>query len=146
MASVKIKHILLISSLIVTSILALTAAGYFAYRYKKLSDAQPARSDELLIAEISQHVALPPETPTIARVTDSSKLAKQPLFADAQNGDVVLIYATAGKAYLYRPETKKLIGIGPVQTTAPSTDPEPAEFVTPSPSSSASPKATAKKQ
>ena len=49
------------------------------------------------------------EAPTIATVNDITKLKGQAFFADAKNGDKVLIYTKAGKAVLYRPLTNKVI-------------------------------------
>lgn len=69
-----------------------------------------------LLVEVGKIVVLPKgETPTIATVTDESKLADQPFFENAKKGDKVLIYTEAKKAYLYRPSTKKIIEIAPVR-------------------------------
>ena len=69
-----------------------------------------------LLAEVGKIVILPKgETPTIATVTDESKLADQPFFKNAKKDDKVLIYTEAKKAYLYRPSTKKIIEIAPVR-------------------------------
>jgi hypothetical protein len=54
------------------------------------------------------------ETPTVATVSDSAKLKEQAFFELAQNGDKVLIYSKAKKAYLYRPSTNKMVNIAPV--------------------------------
>lgn len=69
-----------------------------------------------LLTEVGKVVVLPKgESPTIATVTDESKLADQPFFKNAKKGDKVLIYTEAKKAYLYRPSTKKIIEIAPVR-------------------------------
>jgi hypothetical protein len=77
--------------------------------------SQPVPSSEAddLIARVGQIVVLPSdETPTLATVTDSAKLAEEePFFGNAQNGDKVLIYRNAKKAYLYRPSTNQLINV-----------------------------------
>ena len=71
------------------------------------------------VVKVEKIVELPVgETPSIATVSDVDKLSSQEFFAKAQNGDVVLIYPKAQKAYLYRPSTDKLIEVafysGPV--------------------------------
>jgi hypothetical protein len=64
------------------------------------------------ITAVSALIELPSdEVPTLATVSDSSKLANQPLFAKAQPGDKVLLYPKAKKAYLYRPATNKLVDV-----------------------------------
>jgi hypothetical protein len=68
-----------------------------------------------LIARVASLVSLPEgETPTIATVTDVEKLRTQTFFAKAENGDRVLIFSKARKAYLYRPSTNKIVEIGPI--------------------------------
>ena len=54
------------------------------------------------------------ETPTLATVSDASKVRSQAFFKDSQNGDKVLLYSKAGEAILYRPSTKKIISVAPV--------------------------------
>ena len=70
---------------------------------------------EELKSKVSEFVELPvDETPTVATVVDASKVREQPFFANAKNGDKVLIFARAGKAILYRPTTDKIIEISPI--------------------------------
>jgi hypothetical protein len=54
------------------------------------------------------------EMPTIATVSDKTKLEKQSFFARAENGDKVIIYTKAKKAILYRPSINKLIEVAPL--------------------------------
>jgi cytoskeletal protein RodZ len=73
------------------------------------------KEQENLIKSVGALTDLPSgETPTIATVSDASKLKSQTFFANAENGDRVLIYTNAKKAYLYRPSTNKVINIAPV--------------------------------
>lgn len=99
-------------------------AVYFVDKYnksqkevKRLSDPTTAAQDEAtkLISKIGTLTDLPKgEQPTVATVTDTAKLADQPFFDSAVNGDRVLIYTEAKKAFLYRPSTNKVINIAPV--------------------------------
>ena len=65
---------------------------------------------EALTSRISSFMELPEgEQPTLATVTDRSKLQDQNFFSGAQDGDKLLIYPKAKKAILFRPSTGKLI-------------------------------------
>lgn len=110
---------------LVVIVLALAAgAGYFGWQYnesqkevKRLSNPSEAAkaANAELIAKVSTHTQVPQgETPTIATVTDVSKLKSQAFFAKAENGDKVLIYTQAKRAILYRPSTDKIIEIAPI--------------------------------
>lgn len=115
----KQKVILLMVGLIV--LLAGVPSLYFyskyrtaQYRLKNPTAAAAADAKELL-GKISKVIQLPTdEEPTIATVSDREKLASQTFFANAQNGDKVLIYTKAKKAILYREATGKIIEVGPV--------------------------------
>jgi hypothetical protein len=73
------------------------------------------QTDEL-IAKVGGLMNLPSgETPTVANVTDAAKAKQQSnFFANAQNGDKVLMYVKAGEAILYRPSTNKIILVAPL--------------------------------
>lgn len=82
----------------------------------RLADPQQnaqAEADQIK-AEVSQLIELPDESPTIATVVDVEKLKGQEFFANAQNGDRVLLFAQTKKAVLYRPGTKKIIEVAPI--------------------------------
>lgn len=68
-----------------------------------------------LVNEVGTIYNLPEgEMPTIATVTDVGLLSDQEFFANARNGDRVLIFEASQMAILYRPSTKKIIEVGPV--------------------------------
>lgn len=93
----------------------LVFAGYgltLVYKNFKL-----IRSDDpaAVVAALSKVTDLPTgETPTVSTLTDLESVKDQPFFRDAELGDKVIVYNGAGKAYIYRPTTGKLIGIAPL--------------------------------
>ncbi len=75
--------------------------------------AQESTQD--LIAEVAKLIVLPTdEMPTVATVSDLSRLKNQPFFAHATVGDKVLIYTKAKKAILYNPPSGKIIEVAPL--------------------------------
>jgi cell division protein FtsL len=135
------KQLILWLIVLILLIAAAGTAAYYVKRYhdsqkqvQKLSNPTEAAKTETqnLIDKVGKLTVLPAgETPTIATVTDASKLKDQAFFVNAVTGDKVLIYTNAKKAFLYRPSTNKLINIAPVnlgtgtstttQTTTPTT-------------------------
>jgi len=71
-----------------------------------------------ILAKVGALIQLPVgETPTMATINDAASAKKaQPFLANAQNGDVLIVYPNAQEAILYRPSTNKVIVEGPVNT------------------------------
>lgn len=103
----------------------LLGGGYLGYQKidsleqekQQLSDPQEAARLETqrIKEQVAQLIDVPSdEDPTIASVVDASKLSGQAFFANAQNGDKVIMYAQAKKAILYRPSTDKIIEVAPI--------------------------------
>lgn len=100
-------------------IVILVALGLFASEYmntrdqlNQLKNPKTAGQTEIQIVtdQVGKSVDLPgTETPTLATVSDASKLKNQAFFKNAENGDKVLIYTKTGRALLYRPSSKKVI-------------------------------------
>lgn len=69
-----------------------------------------------LLNKIGALMQLPSnETPTIANVNNAAQAKQQSaFFANAQNGDKVLMYVKTGEAILYRPSTNKIILVAPL--------------------------------
>lgn len=108
-------------ALLVIVVAAVASAFYFYSKYQdsqeklKNPDILAKAERQVLLEKVSKHVLLPEgEDPTIATVSDVSKLSNQAFFAKAANGDKVLIYSKARKAILYRPITDKVIEIAPL--------------------------------
>ncbi len=114
--------------LIVVVVAAAAVSSFFYMRYQdaqrkvnQLSNPQEAAKIETqqLVDKVNKLAQLPSgETPTVATVSDVSKLKEQTFFADAQNGDKAIIYTQAKKAVLYRPSTGKIINIAPINIGA----------------------------
>jgi hypothetical protein len=65
-----------------------------------------------ILQRIGKHVLLPQnEQPSIATVTDPSKLQAQPFFANAKTGDKVIVFTHSRKTILYRPSSGKVVAI-----------------------------------
>lgn len=102
-------------------ILAMIPSLYFFRKYqaaqRQLKDPASFAKDETkkLVDMVGNLIMLPPdEDPTVATVTEKDRLGNQPFFAQALNGDKLLIYTNAKKAILYRPDTNKIIEVAPV--------------------------------
>lgn len=128
-------------------LVAVLTSVYFFNKYqesKKSVNTQVSASRELdqVIKAVGKLMELPKgETPTLATVSDKSKLANQDFFKNSENGDKVLIYEQAKKAILYRPSTNKIIEVAPVNlATATPT----ASKVSPTPTSAATQSAKVK--
>lgn len=98
---------------------------YFYIQYKKAAErlANPGlfaqEETSTIIASVGKLMMLPAdETPTVANINDKDKLANQPFFTRAQNGDKVLIYTNAKKAILYRQSINKIIEVAPINIGA----------------------------
>lgn len=126
------KNKVLLTSLIFVVILALTGAGFLYYQYQKTAKElkkvksqttttqDAAKSDEVkkLVSEVAKIARLPEnETPSIATITDASKLKDQTFFKDAKNGDILLVFNSSGKAVLYDPKEKKVVDITTLSST-----------------------------
>src|SRR3990167_8021461 len=91
--------------------------AYFLIQFRKGQKASsiPAKTQEdvkNLTVNVGKLIELPKsEEPTIATVSNKEKLKDQPFFANAQNGDKVLIYTKSKKAILYRPSINKIIDV-----------------------------------
>ena len=84
---------------------------------KQIEDpqAEAKKQTEELLQKIGLLMVLPTdEEPTIATVSDLSKLSQQEFFKNAQLGDKVIIYYKAKKAILYRPFENKIIELAPL--------------------------------
>lgn len=116
---------------LVILVLIVGSAGFYIFTLYQKSQTElnkirlnpqtvAAEEGKSLVAKVGLLITLPDkEEPTIATVTDSSKLKDQPFFSKSENGDKVLIYTQAKKAILYRPGINKIIDVAPVNIGQP---------------------------
>jgi LytR cell envelope-related transcriptional attenuator len=107
--------------IIIVAVIALILAGtaFFFYRQytdiKNNPDSVSAEVTKRLVGEVSKLYAIPTdEEPTIAEVKDKEKLKEQAFFANAQNGDYLLIFTKAKTAIIFREKENKIINVGPI--------------------------------
>ncbi len=119
-------------SLALLSLVSLFTAGYFFYQYDKLVknpvSTQASAEDEAkkLMLVVGKLMLLPKdESPSVATITDISKLADQQFFKNAVNGDKVLIFANSKLAIVYNPTANLIVNAGPVNLPEPTVNPTP---------------------
>lgn len=118
----KSPHIILLIAALI-ALIGLGTGGYFYYQYRQnlpQNILQRNQEEAKRLANDAGKLMLLPsdELPTIATVTDITKLSSQDFFKYAKNGDKVLIYTKAKMAVLYSPGLKKIINVGPVNIGA----------------------------
>lgn len=125
---------------IITAVLVVLAGAPAVYFYRQYQNVQLKLQNPIEAAKqeaqditkaVGKLIELPGgEEPTVATVTDVTKLSDQAFFAQAQNGDKVLIYAKAAKAVLFRPSANKIIEVAPVNIGSPTPSPVPTQAAT----------------
>ena len=99
---------------------SLSTSGYFYWKWSKLRQVPVVSAEaeaKTLVEKVGKLILLPKdEQPTIATVTDPSKLENKEFFANAKVGDKVLVFGTAKKVYLYDPVANMIINVAPVIT------------------------------
>lgn len=107
--------------LIISAILLVIAGGLAVFFYKQYTDLKNSpdvvakENTARLLSKVGKLYALPKdEDPTVAEVSDKSKVKDQPFFKNVENGDHVLVYPKSRIAILYRESQNQIINVGPV--------------------------------
>lgn len=108
------------------ALLVIAIAAGFIFLDKKRNEFKTVHSPEKAKAEaknlveiVSQIYLLPDELPTIATVTDKSKLVDQEFFNNSKEGDKVLIFPQNKKVIIYRQSTNKIINVASLPEPSP---------------------------
>lgn len=72
------------------------------------------REASRIVYKIRDSVILPEGIPALATIKDKSKINRGGVLAEGENGDKILLYYSKGKAVLYRPNSNKVVAIGPL--------------------------------
>jgi len=97
------------------------AIGVFGYNYGK-KDALSETDN--VVQNVGMHILLPPGTPRIGKISDTSQFASDPFLSQSRIDDVVLFYPYEGrtvKAILWRPSEKKIVDVSLVTLPDPAT-------------------------
>jgi hypothetical protein len=107
-------------AIIIIVVVLVLFAGFISFRYiqaeRRLnqlgnsSQQNAATTTQKIIAKVGQLALLPKrQVPTVAIIKNVSELKNQSFFADAQNGDYVLVYTQSKNAILYRPSINRIV-------------------------------------
>lgn len=115
---------------VVLFLLVLGSSIYFFTQYQASQNLLKSTKGgnlevEGVVTSVGKLMELPKgEVPTLATVSDKSKLKDQAFFKRAENGDKVLIFANAKRAILYRPSLNKIIDVTSIDLSEPVASPQ----------------------
>lgn len=110
------KGFKLISVIIIVAVLLVVGGGGYYYYSKFNKNQSEDKQIAALEKKIGKLIMLPTgEKPVLANIENATALAaQQPFFAGTQNGDKLLVYRQARKAFVYSEATGKLVNVGPI--------------------------------
>ena len=128
------RSLIIIVAFGIVLLASIALAIYFYFQYQQtqtqLNKSTIGNEQAALISEVGKLIVLPSgEQPTVATVSDISRLKGQSFFIHARDGDKVLIYSKAQEAILYDPLAGKIVEVGPISLTQVT----PTTSITPTP-------------
>lgn len=112
---------LVLALVCVVAIAGLASTFLLWQKLEKVTVSPPDSDAEIsaLVEEVGKYLLLPQnETPTLITVENLEQVKGQPFFTNALIGDKVLIYKQNAKAVMWRPATKKIIEVAPINLSA----------------------------
>ena len=108
--------------LVIVTLIAVGAAGFFAYKYQAISNNPQQQLEQKnstetkeVIDALSKIIALPTDKqPTVAKVEDAETLKKtnQTFYKDISQGDYLVLYTD--RAIIFRKQENKVINVAPI--------------------------------
>jgi hypothetical protein len=104
------------------ALLVVVGGGYYGWMryqaYRASPEVQTAKAEaekKDILDAISKFMLLPEGDPVLFKVSNRDQMrAQQAFFKDTENDDVLLVFQQSGKAIIYRPSSKTIINVGPV--------------------------------
>lgn len=100
-------------ALAVILVLSVGLIGFRHQAHQQLNSSprqNTAGNIQRVVTEVGKLVLLPSgQVPTVAIIKNVSELQNQSFYANAQDGDYILVYSQAKKAILYRPSINRVI-------------------------------------
>jgi hypothetical protein len=105
----------------IVALLGLGSSVYFFRQYRVSEEQRFAslsltpKDTEAVLSKVRKLVLLPSEEAKIMTVANVAELKKtQRFFAEAEDGDIVLVFENAKKAVVYRPSVNLVVNIAPI--------------------------------
>jgi hypothetical protein len=101
--------------LLLVAVVVLGGGGVYLSQQSGAVAVNPEDQAASVVTAVSKLIVLPEgEVPAVAEVDNPEALQDQEFFRKAKKGDQVLIYAEAGRAFLYDPVANKVLEVAPV--------------------------------
>lgn len=106
-------------------LIIVVAVGAYVYTHRLTPEQKAAAQVAAAVTALEKHMLVPAGTPVLATVQDAQALkSQQAFFANAQNGDQILLFPESRQAVLYSPSRGVIVNVGPIEypNTAPPTN------------------------
>jgi hypothetical protein len=103
-------------ALAIVVVVVLGIAGFLMFGRDNISEEEKNKQEtRTVIQKVGELYILPKdEDPTVAAITNKSKLDGQEFFSNAKDGDYLIVYSKAKVALIYRQSVNKLVNAGPI--------------------------------
>jgi hypothetical protein len=103
--------------MIIAAVLVIAILGTFIFlQQKRINDSGVAALEAAADtkAAVAKIMLLPEEEAIVSEIDNAASVRNQAFFAQVEDGDKVLVFATAAKIVIFRPSTKQIVNAGPI--------------------------------